>query len=171
MMIETEILNYCLANPGLEIDDLFKYLHQSCFGCEHLVTDGDYALRRIREEAKNAEEDNLPPLERLCGDFCRVHLTALSGEDGPEALCRAFLLSAGCRPAGQPRLEQCLEASLALAREEKIPFDPAVLAAAIDEWRGKGFPALHHSDSFRDAHHPAYRVVHTRYLPELPLRE
>lgn len=171
MMIKAEILDYCLGNPGLEIDDLFKYLHQSCFGCEHLVTDGDYALRWIREEAKSASEDDLPPLEHLCGDYCRVHLKALSGEDGPEALCRAFLLSAECRPEGQPRLEQCLEAALALTLEGKLPFDPAVLSAAIDEWRRKGFPALHHSASFRDAHHPAYRVVHTRYLQELPLRK
>ena len=37
------------------------------------------------------------------------------------------------------------------------------------EWAKKGYPALHHSDEFRNEYHPAYRVISNKYVTFLPL--
>ena len=36
--VENNIVT-CCSGKGIEIQDVFKYLYQSCFGCEHLSTD------------------------------------------------------------------------------------------------------------------------------------
>ena len=40
------------------------------------------------------------------------------------------------------------------------------LAALVEEMRLGGFPAVHHSEAYTDAYHPAYRVVALSSLPE-----
>ena len=56
---------YCRANPDLEIQDLLKYLYQSCFGCEHFVSDFSAALGGIVGELAEAQLDDLPEIEPL----------------------------------------------------------------------------------------------------------
>ena len=36
----------------------------------------------------------------------------------------------------------------------------------IEEYRRAGMPAIHHSDAYREAEHPAYRVVESKLLRE-----
>ena len=36
--------------PLMEIQDIFKLIYQSAFGCEHLVTDKERALGYIKDE-------------------------------------------------------------------------------------------------------------------------
>ena len=40
---------------------------------------------------------------------------------------------------------------------------------AVSEWKEAGYPAVHHSEEFREMYHPAYRVVAEQYVKFLPL--
>ena len=66
-------------------------------------------------------------------------------------------------------MEDRLAVLMGLIREGTLPFDPAAAAAEIAAWRAAGFPACHHSEDYRNAYHPAYRVLHKRYAHLLPL--
>lgn len=160
---------YCRANPDLEIQDLLKYLYQSCFGCEHFVSDFSAALGGIMGELAEAQLDDLPEIEPLDGEYCRVHLKALRGGLSPEILCRLFILSARPRPDGRVRLEAALAEAVSLAEEGLLPFSAEALQAATLRWRADGFNPVHHSDAFRTRHHPAYRVIKKAYLPTVPV--
>ena len=60
------------------------------------------------------------------------------------------------------RFAKKLQLLEALARDGALPFDAAALAAYLVPYRAAGCPAVHHSEVFRAAYHPAYRVVFTR---------
>jgi len=162
------LLAQLAAYPALEIQDLFKFLHQSVFGCGHFVSDAarDYLKDELASLSLSEGED----VEPLAGDFCRVHLRALSSTGlSPETLFRLFQLS-GQIPCGSGgKLEEHLICLMAMCREGLLPFSPNEILKRMVEWGEEGYPACHHSEEFRAAYHPAYRVVHKEFVRWLPL--
>lgn len=163
------LLEHCARYPALQPQDLLKALHQSVFGCGHFVTDTEDGIRRIREELQA-----LPPhadgdvVEELDGAFCRVHLRNGTGLTA-ETLFRLFALSAETPRNGAEALEEKLAVLLELAERGQVPFSCAELSRAVEDWRRAGFPAYHHSEQFRAAYAPAYRVIRRDYAHLLPL--
>ena len=80
--------------PKLDIEDMFKYIFQSAFGCEHLVSDGDAVLSYIRREYEAVPGDAVRYTEPLDGDYSRVYLSHLNYGLSPDTLARIFCLSA-----------------------------------------------------------------------------
>ena len=56
-----------------------------------------------------------------------------------------------------------------MIRRGELPLDPILFEEELTSWRGAGFPAIHHSDTYREAYAPAYRVISNRYANFLPL--
>lgn len=160
-------LEQCRRYPALRPEDLIKALHQSVFGCGHLVEDAAGGLSYLKEEAAAARCAEVEPLGSA---FARVHLGVLR-ETGlrAETLFRLFFLSAQT-PCGTPEeAEQGLAALASLADAGALPFSPQEIDAAAQSWRSRGYPACHHSAAFRAAYAPAYRVVRRDYARALPL--
>lgn len=168
-MASDYITEYCKNNPGLEIQDVFKFLFQSCFGCEHLVSDYQSSLTRILEEKKKADLDNLPDIELLGNEFCRIHLKYLRKGLSPETLCRLFIQSSAESPEGSEKLRTALDDLILSASAGTIPFDAEEIKRESEKWENDGFPSLHHSNHFTELHHPSYRVVSREYLNILSL--
>lgn len=161
---------YCAAHPGLEITDVLKYIHQSCYGCAHLIADYEQALSQILAEAENASADAEHGIEDLPGAFCRAHLGILANGLRAETLAKLFILSAGMPVSGADfALNSALEAFLSLAGENGVPFAPDGVQAQISAWRNAGFPPCSHSDAFKALYHPAYRVMRKEHARILPL--
>lgn len=157
--------------PELRIQDFFKFIYQSSFGCEHLLSDVASAETYIRKEAESqqGETANGEPVEPLDGDYCRVHLSYLKEGLSPETFAKLFVRSAEHVADGQSALEKKLEALTELVAEKKLPFAPEELATEIEEWKNAGYPACHHSEQFREKYHPAYRLMKKEYARFLPL--
>lgn len=166
----TYILEYCRRYPLLEPRDLLKALHQSVYGCGHLVyADGD-GLERLRLEEEALAEGSAADVEPLDGDFCRVHLGLLQATAlRPETLFRLFCLSAETPCGREEELEEKLTVLASLAEDGRLPFPAAGLHDAVCAWRAEGFPACRHSETFRQAYAPAYRVIRKDYARLLPL--
>lgn len=157
------------AYPALRAEDLFKFLYQSAFGCEHLVADSAAALRYVLREAEAVPEDAAPRLDRLDGDYSRVHLSWLREGLSPETLTRLFCLSAKTEEGGDERLREGLSVAREMVAEGALPVDAAEFDEKHRLWAEAGYPALHHSEAFREAYRPSYRVVANRYAEHLPL--
>lgn len=166
----TYILEYCRRYPLLEPRDLLKGLHQSVFGCGHLVYADGNGLERLRLEAETLAPGSAADVEMLDGDFCRVHLGLLQTTAlRPETLFRLFCLSAEASCGSQAEVEKKLSVLMSLAEAGKLPFSAAAAEDAISAWRADGFPACCHSERFRQQYAPAYRVVRKEYVWLLPL--
>ena len=155
--------------PLLEVQDLHKALHQSVFGCGHFVTDEAAGRRLLRRELELPPTDGID-IEPLDGEFCRVHLRLLNKSGlAPETLFRLFALSAETPCGSAAELEEKLAVLQRLTKEGRIPLSPADLSKTTEAWRQAGFPARHHSEAFRAAYAPAYRVVKKNFVRFLPL--
>lgn len=157
--------------PEIQAEDIFKFIFQSSFGCEHLVSNESAALEYIKKEYSSLSGGGAERVEVLDGDYSRVHLSCLSGGLSPETLARLFCLSAKKEENGAEELVEKLGVATELVREGIIRLDPEDFEKALDEWREAGYPAIHHSDAFRGEYRPAYRVIANRYADFLPLFE
>ena len=156
------LLEHYKKYPKLRAEDIFKYLFQSAFGCEHLVSDYSAALNYIKKELENVSA--LPTLDELDGEYTRVHISCLA----PETLARLFCLSAK-KEEGLEALKAKLNVARELVADGTLSLDADEFEKKLNAWRSAGYPALHHSDAFREAYHPAYRVISNKYVKFLSL--
>ena len=163
------LVAHCLAYPHIQPEDAFKFLFQSAFGCEHMVTDEATVLTRIRLEYEALSATDGYRVEPLDGQYSRVPLSYLSHGLKAETLARIFCLSAQDEPMGKAALLQKLCVAQELMAQGRLPFDRAVFEKRLKEWEKEDYAALHHSDGFRLAYRPAYRVIANRYADCLPL--
>lgn len=166
---EEALVAHCRSYPRLQITDIFKFLYQSAYGCEHLISDPEQVTERIRAEALECREHPGALTEALDGAFCRVHLDYIRKGMDPRTLGRLFCLSAEPVPGARKQLEQKLEVFLKLADQGRVPFAPAAVREAIQKWREQGYPACRHSGSFHEHYAPAYRLVKKEYALYLEL--
>lgn len=169
-MEETKVflLDHIRRYPKLRPQDLLKALHQSVFGCGHFITDEASAFEFLRQESEApAPSVEIEPLD---GDYCRVPLGYLRHTGlSQETLFRLFVLSAEVPDVSTTGLEEKLAALTELAEANLLPFPAAEMRAAISQWRNEGFPLCRHSQAFRDAYRPTYRVIRKEFLWFLPL--
>ena len=86
----------------------------------------------------------------------------------PEALAKLFCLSAKKEEGGKATLEQKIEVAKELVASGALPLDGNEFEQKLATWKDLGYPAVHHSEAFRTAYKPAYRVIANRYAELLP---
>ena len=154
--------------PQLQVRDIFKFLYQSAFGCEHAVSSPEAAIARIAEEYRTVRGGGAT-VEPLDGGFSRVPLSYLDGGLAAETLGKLFVLSAQKRADGEVALLRKLACAKEFADEGLLPFSSEEFKAAAEQWETAGFAAVRHSDVFRETYRPSYRVIANEYLPFLSL--
>ncbi len=171
MSTETKklLIKHYRTFPKLQTEDVFKFLFQSSFGCEHMVSSESRALDYIKCEYDSLTEQPSLLTDRLDGAYTRVYLSVLSDGLSPETLAKLFCLSAKKEPDGKENLEQRLRVARELIADGTLPLDIVDFDKKLDAWREMGYPAVHHSDAFRTAYRPAYRVIADRYADFLQL--
>lgn len=157
------LIRHCEQYPSLNAEDMFKYIYQSAFGCEHLVTDEKNVLEYIKREYKDVSKTDCPLIEPLDGQYSRVHLSCLNGGLKAETLAKLFLLSAKTEPDGMALLTQKIQVLKELVERGALPLDKECFNSKLDEWISRKCPAIHHSDDFRQVYRPAYRVIANKY--------
>ncbi len=157
------------AYPKLQLADLHKYIYQSAFGCEHLLSNEEKVIAYIKEEAANCRPHLGETVEALDGAYCRVHLDWLQEGLSPGTLGKLFVMSACHEEDGMRMLEEKLEALLELINEGALPFAHEEAREAAEKWKAQGYPACRHSEVFKEHYGPAYRVIKKEYAIFLPL--
>ena len=117
--------------PNLQIEDIFKYIFQSAFGCEHLVSNYDFALDYIRKEYEKVPKTFPPVIDRLDGAYSRVHLSCLNANLGSETLAKLFCMSAKNEVDGINSLQQKIQVVKSLIDNGNLPFDRHILIECL----------------------------------------
>lgn len=158
-------------HPCMQPRDALKLCYQAAYGAEHLLRDPEAARAALREELNECgNETQAPLIEALSPDTCRVNLSAWKKTGLPEAwLAESFIRSCAPRSDGAARFGDCLEAVDALAAEGALPFSAADWQRQKASYLSEGVRPVHHSEAYRSAEHPAYRVVNGRYARMLTL--
>lgn len=149
--------------PEMRIEDAYKWLYQATRGGEHAVV-GEAGPRAwlLREWATlSAPGRSEPEVEVLGGQVARVNLRPYRARGGdPEMLLAVFVASAERferSPAGFATAWRALGERLERRGIGKIRHSD--WRQLDDQARVGGYPAIHHSEPYRRAYAPAYRVV------------
>lgn len=142
--------------PRMQCRDYLKLLYQSEFGGGHLIADPEKALAWLERESAEVGCAPKLPFEAIGGGLLRMYLPA----NGIAPRTALGLFMETCTPRGS--LEG-LNRKLDLLLEMHPEF-----ADEIAQYRAEGCPAQRHSEEYRAAYSPAYRLVPEsaqRFLP------
>ncbi len=136
--------------------DAVKLCYQSAFGCGHLVKNKDFVLSMLKKELSETAPDLCAQLyEPIGGGYVRLNLHKAKAEKIPEEkIAEIFMESAnsGEKTDFEPKLELLKK----LAEEGRTPFSEKVLSEYLSGYNGE---MVSHSEEYRRAYSPAYRVV------------
>lgn len=169
MKTETFITELFKAYPLSTVNDICKALFQSSFGCEHFIEDRNACTERIISEHASSSFSDTPMIEELDGSYVRLSLSIIDEGMSPSTLASLFSCSARKEPHGIVALEEKLNIFMTMIEEGKTPLNREESFAYIRSWKQQHYPAISHSDVYKQAYRPSYRLVHKDYVPYIPV--
>ena len=145
---------------------MVKLVYQSEFAGGHMIADSEQSERRIAEERRTAQADGAPlfAFEFIGGGLYRLHLNSPEATSLSDATINRFFINSAAAVHGDTAcFEQKLAMLLQCCRDGLLPFDAEEAAAYIASLKETGYPPVGHSDAYREAYKPAYRVVSACY--------
>ena len=152
------------AHPLAAAEDLYKFLYQAVFGPGHAVPSREAAVAYLERELEGLgpPPDGEARCEALGGvpGLVRVNLRPFVADGGDAAALADDFVATANDPRGSADLmDQVLGLAvrwLSCAGRGELAPDLEALATKMAE---EGYPAIHHSEIYREAYRPAYRVV------------
>lgn len=165
------LAEHARRHPGLEAQDAYKLIMQATLGAEHAAPSEEAALAWLEKEAATLEEVAGEPLvERIApdGSLVRVHLRPFFAHGGDrKKLARAFAATGRLRFGTRDDLARRWAAVTEAAKAGELPLAADAARAWGERMAAAGWPAVHHSDNFKERFRPAYRVIAGALLSEL----
>ena len=160
------LLTHARRYPLMEPRDAVKLIYQNEFGGGHMIRDESACLDFLRQEYESVKQcPDLPLLEEIGNEIVRVNLAALDHHGYPlVSIGTAFLLSATIHQGNLDSFLHKLSTLRELTEEGKMPFSPKNLETYLESYAAAGYPAVSHSETYRNAYRPAYRVIKKEFL-------
>jgi hypothetical protein len=162
--IRTMCMEIAEHYPQATLQDVYKTCFQDFFGAEHLLKDTAMAHNYLLSELAACKDENLSAMPSFEPTgfrhrFVRVNLSeVLSGAMSEDELFARFVDAAGQNnaysdnwPAEWQRIEK-------IALEVHPAWTVTILQAAL-QFAASTTSPVRHSEAFRNAYHPHYRIV------------
>ena len=169
MKIQDYLTEHIKKHPSVMPQDIVKFCYQAAFGAEHLLSDVA-AARQYFDAEFDATSPHMGELvECLSNDIARVDLGSWKQMGLPkEWLFRMFVASTnfGGKPTSSfEELLCCVDGTLI----KDLDFNLEEWHRCLEQYKAGGIRAVHHSEQYRNAEKPAYRLVDRRFLKMLDL--
>lgn len=163
-------------HPSMEPQDAVKMCYQAAFGVEHLLEDREAAREWFSREYRQVQSRIDEPLtEDISADFARVNLGAWKAKELPsEWLFGMFLETASAMDtagSGRELFERNMKMIGQFTTEGVFGFSPDAWEEYLRNYPVKDPVPVHHSESYRRAEAPAYRLVERQICSLIPLLE
>lgn len=158
-------------HPGMAITDVYKLVYQGVMGAEHLLQDEARARRYLAEEWAVVPTDQTQPLlEPVSADgrIVRINI-ARAKADGilQNHVWLAFVRSAHAITPDTQAFERAWSLVVTGCAENRLPFEEREALDFGERARLHGYPAKHHSETYRERNRPAYRVARKNEFEQL----
>ncbi|MBE5786252.1 MAG: hypothetical protein E7324_01795 [Clostridiales bacterium] len=167
-MIRNILADHFEKYPTMQPQDAVKLIYQHEFGPGHMIADSKKALKFLQQEMDSLTPDGSEPLYESIGNgLCRLNLRPCLKKNIPaEDILHLFLETAKGIQGDKKQFQKKLQLLEQMANRDETPFYAAELDYFLIIYREKGCPAIHHSDAYNAAYHPAYRVVFQKKLKD-----
>jgi hypothetical protein len=164
-MFASIVRNHADRYPKMQIQDVYKLVHQAAMGSEHAAMDAVKSQQGLIKEME--ELGNSPIVEPMLdpispdGEIIRVHLRPfLKVRKDVSILAEAFHRTAITFNGQTDVLESYWKSAI----QTKL-FPSNLMEEFFLNMKRQNYTAVHHSDIYRQAYHPAYRVVCQKFFP------
>jgi len=173
----TALLDFAIpkwkADSNVRIEDVYKWTYQATRGGEHAVPDEESARKWLEGEWQTPGEPiaNEPVWEPLCpgSEIGRLNLRPFRKSGGKsDDLLEAFLASGHEYKTEQSDFVAAwLELGKRLKNRSQGNLDYKAWQKLDAEMTAKNYPAIHHSETYEKANHPAYRMLTSAEMERL----
>jgi hypothetical protein len=168
-MFQQILTDHLARYPLMQVEDVYKLVHQASLGSEHAVSDVARAREWLAHElthlGKGPAEPILDPIS-ADGRILRVHLRPYIATGGdPARLLDAFVRTANGFQGSIDQLRIYWAHVEQMAVAGHLPFSQALVREYAVRMEELNYPVVHHSDAYRAAYRPAYRIIARDFLP------
>ncbi len=170
MRFKEALLYHAEKYPLMTPQDAMKLAYQDEYGSGHIAPDEETVYERLIAELAAIPDADAPiTTDPVGAGFVRLHLagTVANGLD-PRVVTRLFL-RAKPDPINQFGMERRFKLMLNLCKNKQLPFSHSAMLRYWNGYQRQGCPAVHHSDAYREAYCPAYRLIRAADAMFLPL--
>jgi len=163
------LLQHFERYPAMQIRDMVKLIYQNEFAGGHLISNESDSMNRLKDEfealSKNARNaQGLIPFEEIGNGLCRLHLERLTGSGiSPGTVNKMFVSTANSVSGSIIAFEEKLNVLRQCCRDKELPFIIENLDAYLADYKNAGYPAVSHSEPYKKAYRPAYRIVRSEF--------
>lgn len=162
-MTEFELI--ALAHTGkyplMRAEDYVKLAYQHSMGPGHLVKSHEQALLRLLEET--GKENCTADIEPIGNGLARLMLDGSKFEIATAEAAELFEKTANSFPKSMEKLTECLSSLCGLSEKGLLTCDAC---GFIADYKAQGCPMLSHSEAYRAAYAPSYRVIYIDLVKE-----
>ena len=156
--------------PKMQIQDMVKLIYQNEFAGGHLIENEKDSLQKLQEECRYLERyspnGRIPDdaFEEIGNGLCRFHLTALRCNNIKHTTVNRFFLSTANSICGSIQsFEEKLDVLRRCCKDRELPYPLEELEAFLYAYKHQGYLPVSHSEVYRTAYAPAYRIVKSEY--------
>ncbi len=160
------VRRHIASYPESELPDVYKLLYQACMGPEHAVSDPATTKHWLDREWEDIEAADGDVYEDIAvhSPLYRIHLRPVKlSKIEPDWILNAFIETAEKFPKRPDLLREAWHSIVTEIEEGRLEVGGSdELAEFYKLIRENDFPAVRHSENYREAYKPAYRLVHCR---------
>lgn len=161
------ILEHVKKYPLMEIRDVAKLIYQSEFGGGHMIPNSQMSLKRIQEEYNSLNPIALnvsSVVENIGNGLSRIYLSCLNHGISADVLNEMFVYSANNKKGTVEGLEEKIDLVASMCHEGLLPYSLDEVMEFFEAWEQDDYPAMSHSETYRQNYYPAYRVVENNFV-------
>ena len=159
--LEQVLRRHARKYPMMQPTDAVKLIYQNVFGGGHLIKDREACLRAVQREYENTpQEQHAPLLESIGNGLVRVMLNAIDGSGySIRQLGDDFIRSSEVHKGNLNGFLIKLDVLRKVTASGAFGFTPEELEAYLEAYKEAGYPMVSHSEQYRKAYKPAYRIL------------
>ena len=156
--------------PEMKPMDCYKLIYQNERGPGHLVESEAEALDVLKKEWEITEADeNMPLTESIGNNLCRLNIAKAKCRYTPEEINDIFMRTARLHRGRMAEFMHNMKLFVSHFDELPANFTEEELLAFREWYRGRAYPAVHHSPEYKAAYNPHYRVVYQGFADSLDI--
>ena len=159
--LEQVLRRHARKYPMMQPTDAVKLIYQNVFGGGHLIRDPEGCINILQREYENTPQDpHAPLLESIGNGLVRVMLNAIDASDySIRQLGEDFIRSSEVHKGNLNGFLIKLDVLRKVTASGAFGFTPEELEAYLEAYKEAGYPMVSHSEQYRKAYKPAYRIL------------
>ncbi len=167
------LIEQAVRHPSIQPQDTYKLIFQAVFGAEHLLQDKVAAYDYFQKEYERVVPKEEALWEQIGHKVYRMNLGAWKKRNLPAKWLFQMFVGSVERgeTLGAEAFWQYVEEAKEVVKEAVFSFSYEEFLQYAIKYEKTGPKAVHHSEAYRAAEQPSYRLVSGEYIRLLPILE